>query len=423
MPCRSIFLFVLIAIAAPTTAAGQTISASSEATQFILSTALVAAGGIGAMIAMAGFAIRDIGIVTMHHAPAASLRIASGLALAALVFWAGGFELATSVEEGGFLGDAALWTSRDLDPMAAGVAEGAPWFFAMALAGLGVAIMSGAVAGRVKLSAFLAAALLYLGVILPVVMGWVWGEGYFSDRWRFVDHAGAAVLNVTAGAAALAGVMVIGPRPGRYTNAARVRGPAAMLAMTLLGAIFAWIGFLMIAAARHGQLITAEDAITIMKVLTTLTVGGGAGLLAALVVTHIVYPRADLVTVAAGAIGGMVSLTGDPLYPALWQALLIGGVGGVIVAATPAFMDRLGLDDATHAAPAHLFCGLWSVIIVAWTNPDAWLVGQVIGAAGVTLYAFVIAILGWVALKYTIGVRRSITPPRVLARFAGQPAE
>ena len=133
------------------------------------------------------------------------------------------------------------------------------------------------------------------------------------------------------------------------------------------------------------------------------------GVLAALTVTKLVYRRAGLVSTISGVIGGLAAIAADPLSPALWQAGMIGAVGGVIVTVAPPFFDRYRIDDACFVTPTHLLCGVWGAAIAPWTNPDAQFLGQLIGVAAIAAFAFFMSLLLWTALKYIAGVR--IVPP------------
>jgi Amt family ammonium transporter len=121
--------------------------------------------------------------------------------------------------------------------------------------------------------------------------------------------------------------------------------------------------------------------------------------------TAMIYKRIDLTIVLNGAIGGLVSITADPLSPAIWQAVLIGAMGGVIVTVGVPLLDRLKIDDVVGAVPAHLFCGIWGTLVVLWTNPEASILGQIVGVLMVGAFAFGMSALIWTALRFSIGVR------------------
>lgn len=386
-------------------AAAQDIGPASDTARFVLDSGLLFAGGLAAMVMLTGFCMREVGLARTQHAPAVCLRMIGGFGICALAFWLTGFNLIETVEPDGLLGRFALWAPGDEDPMNAGRASAAAWFFQMSLAGLGAAVVSGAVSERVKLWPFLIFIGAYCGLIYPITASWAWGGGYFRDSWSFFDYGGAAVIHVTAGAAALAAALTVGPRPGKYAADAPRLAPTTALPLSTFGLGLMVPAWLIVLAARGQSLSSVEAAISISNITANALLAAAAGVLAAIFVTQVVYKRAGLVTGLSGLAAGLVSISGDPLHPALWQAAMIGAVGGVIVTVAPPFLDRARIDDAAFVIPAHLFCGLWGVAIVSWTNENIWLTGQLAGAVGIGGFAFFLSLLFWVALKYTIGVR------------------
>ena len=395
-------------------AAAQTMEPASGATRFILDTALYALGGCAALLALLGLSVRDIGLVRLQNAPAIGVRSAASICIVAILGWAVGFELAFSVEEAGFLGEFRPWRNQNINPVAIGSAEGARWFYFVGLAALGAVVTSGAAAERVKLWPFAIFAVGYGGLIFPIVTSWVWADGYFSSVWRFKDLSGASVVHMSAGAAALAAIVAIGPRPGRFAAQGFGRlTPTTSLPLTLLGLAFFWLGLLLLNVLGLGSFSSVENVIAASTILANSSIAGAAGFVAALVLTQLIYRRATLIGVTSGAIGGLISVTADPLHASLWQSLLIGGVGGVVVTVAPPFLDRFHLDDVTGAVPAHLLCGLWSCVVAAWTNPDAWLVGQLVSVFAILGFSFVCSLLIWTSMRYSFGVRiASFDPTR-----------
>ena len=401
----AIFTVCFIAALAPVAVLAQNADAPSATTRYLFDTALLLSGAAATLITVLGLAMRDIAIARPQMATGAALRCAGAFAVTIIAFWAVGFGLAHSVEEGGFLGEFRTWSNIDIDPIAMGAAGGAKWIFEMGLAAIAVLIVSGAAADRVKLWPFLVFAGVLSGLIFPIALSWGWGDGYFATVWRFSDHGGGAVLHASAGAAALAAIFVIGPRAPQARTMQPGARQAVLSPIALLGGGFAAIGLAIIHAARHGHFSTVESAISVSTIAVNTSAAGAAGLLAAMVLAQTVYGRVSIAGTVAGAIGGMVSVSADPLHPEIWQAVIIGGVGGVIVMTAPPFLERFRLDDVAGAVPTHLLCGAWSILMVAWTHPDAWVVAQVVGLVGIVTLSFLISLLIWTALKYTAGVR------------------
>ncbi|MEM9496217.1 MAG: hypothetical protein AAGA09_09455 [Pseudomonadota bacterium] len=405
MPSAVALLLGLGGVVAPTAVCAQEFQPASETTRYLMDTGLLFLGAFAALLAVCGFLLRDIALARPRTAPALCLKGAGGVAVAVLSFWLVGYALAHSVESGGLLGEFRAWRDIDANPASLGVAGGARWCFEMGFAALAVVVVAGAVAERTRVWPFLIFAAVLSGLVFPVVMAWAWSGGYFADVWRFTDHAGAGVLHVTAGASALAAVMVVGPRAGVDPAAPPRAGASAAAPLALVGGFLVLGALMLINAARLGSLSSVNDAMTIASMTVNASIAGAAGLLTSMILAQTVYGRATIAAVVAGAIGGAVSIAGDPVFPALWQAALFGGVGGVIVTAVPPFLHRYRIDDVSGAAAAHLGCGAWSLIVVAWTNRDAWLIGQLAGLLGTALFSFVVSLLIWIALKYTAGVR------------------
>lgn len=405
---KTVFAVLCSALfAAPADA--QDIGPASDTARYVLDTSLLFVGGLAGMLILIGFCMRDVGLARTQHAPSICLRTIGGFGVCAFAFWLTGFNLIYLIEDGGLLGAFQIWAPVDDDPLGAGRAASAFWFFQMTLAAIGAAIVAGAISERAKLWPFLIFAAAYSGLIYPIVASWVWGGGYLAESWSFYDYGGAAAVHMTAGATALAAALVVGPRPGKYApNAPRIV-PTTALPLSVFGIGLVVIGVVVSLAAQGRSLSSVEAAISISNIAVNSVLASAAGVLAAIFLTQIVYKRAGVVTGLSGLVGGLVSISGDPLHPALWQAAMIGAVGGVIVTVAPPFLDRLRIDDAVFVIPAHLLCGAWGAAMVAWTNDNAWFVGQFVGVAGIGVFAFFLSLLFWVALKYTIGVR--LAPP------------
>ncbi|VAW04093.1 Ammonium transporter [hydrothermal vent metagenome] len=399
----------IIAIAATLIAGGtalaQDISTASDETRYLLDTALFVFAGLAAVLFVFGLGLRDVGLARTQHAPAVCLRTIGLVGVGAFSFWLVGYNLIHMVEAGGFLGAFEPWRPNDVDPMAVGRASGSVWFFQMGLAVIPAAIVSSAVSERVKTWPFILFAAAMAGLIYPIVAAWVWGGGYFAEVWRTADFGGAAVIHMTGGAAALAGALVIGPRPGRYHEDGPRPAASTALPLSAFAAGFILTAWIVILAGKLGSFSSIEPAISLGVISTNVVVAVAGAVLAALFLTQIVYHRAGLVTVINAVIAGLVSVSADPLHPALWQAAMVGAVGGVIVTVAPPFLDRFRIDDAGFVIPAHLLCGIWAMMIMPWYNPDASLPGQLIGAGAIAVFAFSLSALFWVALKYSLGVR------------------
>ena len=398
------FLFPALLLA-PGSAVAQDMSQASDVTRFVLDSGLLIVAGVAALIAIAGLALKDIGLARTQNAPQVCLRTIGALGVCVFAFWAVGYHLLFGIEEGGFLGPFQSWSLMDDNPADTGRASGAHWFFQMTLAALGAVIVSSAISERVRLWPFLFFTALWAGLIYPIGASWVWGGGYFADEWSFRDAGGAAAVHLSAGAAALAAIIVIGPRSGRFGHGVSRPQVSTALPLSAFGSLLTVACLLLIIIGLLGPISSVEAAITAGAVTANALVASAAGALAAMILTQTVYKRTGLVSAMVGSVGGIVSIAADPVSPLLWQAAMIGAIGGVIVTVTPPFLDRLRLDDAGFVISCHCFCGAWGAIVAFWMTERIWLPGQLLGTGAIAGFSFVMSLLIWTALKYTIGVR------------------
>jgi ammonium transporter, Amt family len=398
---------------ASSSAGAQEITPASDTARFLFDTAMLLASALGALVFVFAFGLRDVGLARLHNTPAVCLRMLGLVAVSGLAFWISGYNLIHLIEKGGLLGEFQVWRPNDDDPMAAGYPSGIHWFAQMGLAAMVAAIVSSAVSERVKLWPFLIFTAALAGLIYPIITAWTWGGGYLNDTWRFYDFGGAGVIHITGGAAALAAAFVVGPRPGKYAPGAPARqAPSDALPLTAFGAGLMWVSLLLVMAGMVKSFSTVEAAISVGSLMATSLMAASGAVLTALFLTQVVYKRVGLVTASCAAVGGLVAIAADPLHPSMGQAAMIGAVAGVIVTVAPPFLNRFRIDDAGLVVPTHLFCGLWGVIVVEWSNPNTWFMGQLVGAAAIAAFASLLSLLIWIALKYTLGARLRATGER-----------
>lgn len=399
----------LLGFAGP--AMAQDIPPPDDATRFLMDTVLALIAGFCAILFIIAYGLRDIGLARVQNAPAACLRMLASFAVTIFAFWLSGYMLAFSVEEAGFLGEFGSWAVADEDPLTAGRASGAVWFFQAGLAAMAAAIVAASVSERVRLWAFLIFVGFLGGMIYPIAISWVWSGGYFAADWGYRD-GGGATLHIIAGAAALAAAFVVGPRPGRFNAKSPWIAATTMLPLSVFAAGLAWLALIGVFAGFGERFSSVEDAIRIGATISNFSVATAASVLAALTITQFVYDRPGLVTTMCAVVAGPVTIAGDPVNPDLWQAAMIGAVGGVIVSVTPPFFARFRVDDAGFVVPTHLLCGLWGVMIAAWVNPDARFIGQAVGAISISVFAFGVSLMIWTALKYSpFGARQRAPQP------------
>lgn len=397
----------LTAIFATTAALAQEAAPASETSVFLFNTLMLLVCGMIVMFMSAGFCMLEAGLVRAKNAAAICLKNISAYSVAGIMVWLAGYHLIYGVEAGGFLGKIALWSPRDIDPVGKGVASSADFFFQMVFVATAASIVSGALAERVKLGAFLIFTMALTGVIYPIAASWDWGKGYLDAEWKFFDFAGSTIVHSTGGWAALAGALIVGARRGKYPGGRVTPMPGSNLPLAALGVFILWLGWFGFNAGSQLAFGAIGDAIAVATIVVNTNMAAAGGVLAAIIMTAMIYKRVDLTIVLNGAIGGLVSITADPLSPAIWQAVLIGAFGGVIVTVGVPLLDRLKIDDVVGAIPAHLFCGIWGTLVVPWTNAEASMLGQLVGVSMVGAFTFGMSALVWITLKYSIGVRVS----------------
>jgi Amt family ammonium transporter len=360
------------------------------------------------MFMAAGFAMLESGMVTSKSVSVICAKNIGLFSIAGIMFWLVGYNLAYGIPEGGYIGTIIPWS--DSSVIETGYSDGSDWYFQMVFCATTVSIVSGAMAERIKLWPFFLFAAILAGILYPIVMGWQWGGGWLAEL-GFSDFAGSTLVHSTGGAAALAGAIIIGPRLGRFTKSgapAPIKPFAASsIPLVTVGVFILWLGWFGFNGGSQLAMGTAADAIAVSTIFINTFLAGAGGVMAAATVTRLGFGKTDVVQMLNGCIGGLVAITAEPLMPSPLAAILIGGVGGVIVVYGTKLLFALQIDDVVGAIPAHLFAGIWGTLIVPATNPDASFSAQLIGVLAVNIFIFVIAYIVWSIMKATVGLRLS----------------
>jgi Amt family ammonium transporter len=267
-------------------------------------------------------------------------------------------------------------------------------------------IVSGVLAERIKLWPFLLFTFVLTAVIYPLQASWKWGGG-FLDSMGFLDFAGSTVVHSVGGWAALAGVLILGPRIGKYKDGRVVPMPGANLPLATLGTFILWMGWFGFNGGSQLAMGSIGDVADISRIFANTNAAAAGGALVALALTQIFYGKVDLTMVLNGALAGLVSITAEPLTPTLGAATLIGGVGGVIVVFAVPFLDKIKIDDVVGAIPVHLMAGIWGTLAVPLTNGDASFVTQITSILIVGVFTFVVSLIVWFAIDKIMGIRVS----------------
>jgi len=374
-------------------------------TRYVFNTLLFLLAGMVVMFMAAGFCMLEVGLVRARNAATICVKNIVLYSVAGLMVWLTGYSLIYDIEPGGYFGRFGAWGNPD-DLESDNFAAHSDWYFQMVFVATCASIVSGTLAERIRILPFMVFVAILTGLIYPVQASWQWGGGWLAER-GFVDFAGSTLVHATGGWAALAGAIMLGPRTGKYRGRRVKAFPGSNLPLATLGTFILWLGWFGFNGGSQLALGSVENAATIAKIFVNTNMAACGGVVIAFALTQILYKKIDLTIVLNGAIGGLVSITADPVSPAIWQAIFIGGFGGMIVTLSIPVLDRLKIDDVVGAIPAHLVCGIWGTIVVAWPNPEATVVNQLLGIMSCGLFAFVLSLLIWTALKYSVGIRAS----------------
>ena len=378
--------------------------------QYVFNTMLFLIGGFLVMWMAAGFAMLEAGMVRTKNVAMQCTKNIALYSLAGLAFWLIGYNLMYPGDGGWIVADVIGKISPVTMPdpakdTANAYSTGSDWFFQMVFCATAASIVSGTVAERIKLWPFLIFVVILCGIIYPIQGSWEWGTGWLDDM-GFSDFAGSTLVHSTGGWAALVGAIIIGARKGKYGPNGEVNPmPGSNMALATLGTFILWLGWFGFNGASQLAMGTIADASSVSKIFVNTNLAAAGGVVAAIVLNQIFYGKVDLTMALNGALAGLVSITAEPLTPAIWQAVVIGAVGGVIVVFTVPLLDKLKIDDVVGAIPVHLFAGIWGTLVVAWTNSDVSIVPQLTGVIAIGVFVSVASAVVWLFLAATVGLR------------------
>ena len=287
------------------------------------------------------------------------------------------------------------------------------FFFQVVFVATAMSIVSGAVAERMKLWSFLVFAMVMTGLIYPLEGSWTWGGndvfGMFNlGDLGFSDFAGSGIVHLAGASAALAGVLLLGARKGKYGRKGEtIAIPGANLPLATLGTFILWMGWFGFNGGSVLKLADAANAHSVAMVFLNTNAAAATGLVGALLTARILFGKADLTMALNGALAGLVAITAEPSTPTALQASLFGLIAGVIAVLSIVGMDRLKIDDPVGAISVHGVVGLFGLLLVPLTNDGSSFSGQLIGAATIFIWVFGLSYLTWLALKITMGIRVS----------------
>lgn len=369
----------------------------------------------------AGFAMLEAGLVRSKNTTEILTKNVALFAISCTMYlvcgyqimYGGGYFLSgiTEVDSAAVLSDFA---AREDGFQGGSIYSGASdFFFQVVFVATAMSIVSGAVAERMKLWAFLAFAVVLTGVIYPMEGGWTWGGNdvfglYNLGDLGFSDFAGSGIVHMAGAAAALAGVLLLGARKGKYGPNGEVRAiPGANLPLATLGTFILWMGWFGFNGGSVLKLGDISNAHSVAVVFTNTNAAAAGGLIGALLLAFILFRKADLTMALNGALAGLVAITAEPSTPTPFEATLIGAVGGLIVVMSILTLDKLKIDDPVGAISVHGVVGLFGLMVVPMTNGDVSFSGQLIGAITIFAWVFVASLIVWSIIKVVMGLRVS----------------
>ena len=404
-------------------------AAVAEETAFVLNTFSFLLWGGLVMWMAAGFTMLESGSVRTKNASVICLKNIGLYSIAGLAYYIVGYSLMytdvgsvigsfslfyrPSGEELALLAEVARLAELDqggqADPSAvisssAGFSVMSDWFFQMVFVATAASIVSGALAERVKMWPFFLFTLILTAFIYPVVGAWTWGGGWLGSM-GFQDFAGSTIVHGTGGWAALAGILVVGPRLGKFRKDGSVKvTPPSNVVVVTLGVFILWFGWFGFNGGSQLALGSAADVVAMGHVLVNTNLAAAAGVMTALAFSRLILGRMDMFAGLNGAIAGLVSITAGPDITSHVWAVIIGAIGGIVCTAAIKLLERMKLDDVVGAVPAHLFAGVWGTLAVCIAAGGNFGV-QLLGVVAVGAFVFVVSLVAWKVVDALLGAR------------------
>ena len=383
---------------------------AAEFAQFTVNNLWILVAAALVFVMHLGFATLEAGFVQRKNVVNILFKNSMIIAIGLLTYCLFGFDLMYPGDFNGYF-SAGAFLSPGLEPTAEGMTAAyadytyySDFIFQAMFAATGATIVSGAVAERIKLVPFLIFATIFVMISYPITGAWKWGGGWL-DQMGFYDFAGSTLVHSVGGWAALAGIMLLGPRAGKYTakGIRPIRGhsmPLAAIGVFLL--FFGWFGF------NGGSVLSADPALTSL-VFTTTAIAAAAGAIGAFFTSFFMFKNYDLSMVLNGILGGLVGITAGADVMSVTDSVIIGFIAGIIIPISVTMFDRLKLDDPVGATSVHLICGIWGTIAVAIFGDCGDGVGsfgaQITGILAIGAFTFIFAFIFFFILKATVGIR------------------
>ncbi|KZB52575.1 ammonium transporter [Thalassospira lucentensis] len=397
------------ALAITSPAFAQDAGVSAE-TQYILNTFSFLFSGALVMWMAAGFAMLESGLVRTKNVSTILFKNIGLFAVAGIMYYLIGYNL-MYMDVSGWIGSLSLWSADDAAALggdfSGGYSATSDWFFQMVFVATAASIVSGTVAERIKLWPFMIFVVVLTGVLYPITGAWTWGGGWLSEM-GFADFAGSTIVHSVGGWAALTGAIILGARKGKYGADGSVHPmPGSNLPLATLGTFVLWLGWFGFNGGSQLAMGSAADVIAIANIYGNTSMAAAGGVVAAAILTQILYKKVDLTMALNGALAGLVSITAGPDTPTIGSAIIIGAIGGILVVVAVPLLDKLKIDDVVGAVSVHLVCGIWGTMAVPFTNDGASFGVQLTGVVAMGAFTIIASAIVWLILKFTVGIRLS----------------
>ena len=382
----------------------------SAETAFVFNTFLFVFSGVLVMFMALGFSMLEAGFVRKKNTSAILLKNIALYSIAGIMFYLIGYSLMYVDVSGyiGSLGGAFYDTADDLTVAAeeGGYSLASDWFFQMVFCATAISIVSGACAERIKVWPFMIFAAFMTGIIYPIYGAWTWGGGWLTEM-GFSDFAGSTIVHSVGGWAALTGCLILGPRAGKYGSDGKITPIAgANMPLACLGTFILWFGWFGFNGGSQLALGSAADASAMSIVVVNTNIAACGGVVAAIILSQLLYKKIDLSIALNGAIAGLVAITAGPDLTNHFLSMIVGAIGGILCTIAIPMLDKMKIDDVVGAISAHLVAGIWGPLAVGIFGAGDFLV-QLIGIIAAAVLVVPLSGVFFYILKGTIGLRVS----------------
>ncbi len=382
----------------------------SAETAFVFNTFLFVFSGVLVMFMALGFAMLEAGFVRKKNTSAILLKNIALYSIAGIMFYLIGYSL-MYVDVSGWIGSLGGMFYDTADDLTAATEEGgyslaSDWFFQMVFCATAISIVSGACAERIKVWPFMIFAAFMTGIIYPIYGSWTWGGGWLTEM-GFSDFAGSTIVHSVGGWAALTGCLILGPRAGKYGADGKISPIAgANMPLACLGTFILWFGWFGFNGGSQLALGSAADASAMSIVVVNTNIAACGGVVAAIILSQLLYKKIDLSIALNGAIAGLVAITAGPDLSNHFLSMIVGAIGGILCTIAIPMLDKMKIDDVVGAISAHLVAGIWGTLAVGIFGSGDFLV-QLIGIVAAAVLVVPLSGLFFYILKGTVGLRVS----------------